>query len=131
MYQGFNHLWNVQMCIQNCINAGSEERYIQAVKMLELTLQNDLQETDLQKIKAIQEREAKLGQMGNEFRMAGEVFGVLYSMIKHKSPKRVVLAIGRPKCPKCGELIRFATIKRLEKEAKEKEALNATEPTTE
>jgi hypothetical protein len=113
-FRSFNHYYNIQLCIVNCINnAGNALNYVYAVEQFEATLLPDLNEkmeADLSKFTdevAKKYGQSKMGDIEVQFEIARKKYRLLYGLMKGKSPTRAVLAIGSPKCKKCGEPVRW------------------------
>ena len=110
-YHDFNHYWNIELCIQRCINlAANPEEYVMAVEQFEATLISDLDDALYQKVKALSDaQEMQLGvesaKIMARFKLAREKFRLLYGFMKRRTVSKAVLAIGRPKCHACGALI--------------------------
>lgn len=110
-YHDFNHYWNIELCVQRCINASGEAAgYIMAVDQFEATLISDLDDKLYSEVKHLSDlQQNTLGEQSRkieaQFRLAREKFRLLYGFMKQGKVSKAVLAIGRPKCHKCGELI--------------------------
>lgn len=108
--KGFNHNYNVQFQVMQCLmHTNNPIEYINSVNMLEVVLMADPDNRLLKKIE--EEEKALIDKLGVQFETAGNQyvwaktkFRLFYAYAKTRRT-RVVLAIGRPKCLKCGELI--------------------------
>lgn len=139
-YHDFNHYYNIEMCVMNCVNKSYNlPEFIVAVDMFEITLVSDL-DSDLKK--KLDEISFKLNEeLGRgvlrphvQFMLAKEKYRLLYGFMKRQKISKAVLAIGRPKCHKCGATILWNRDERVE--AKKKGEVNGNsepkpEPTAE
>lgn len=132
-YHDFNHYWNIELCIQRCINlAANPEEYVNAVDQFEATLISDLDDKLYQRIKALSDQQeeylgVEAAKLGYRFKLAREKFRLLYGFMKRRTVSKAVLAIGRPKCHACGALILWNRKER--EEAKQEAKKNAGGPT--
>jgi hypothetical protein len=100
----FNHEWMINLCIIRCIqNANDPQGFQNAVAMFEATLLNDIDDKKLHDMEALRAAQInELGERFSEYAFAREKYRILYKISKDKSPRRVILAIGKPtECPEC------------------------------
>jgi hypothetical protein len=120
-YRDFNHYYNIELCVMNCINRSSNQvEYIAAVNQFEATLISDIDDALMKKLRALddaaeKELGAQVNKLNVQFNIAREKYRLLYGFMKKRGAVKAVLAIGRPKCHNCGELIRW------DRESEEKE----------
>lgn len=119
-FKDFNHYYTVQFCISNCIQKCDYNfvpQYVAAVEMLEVCLSSDMTAELQKKIEELdrelyEELGAKLARPSYQFKLAKEKFRILYGYMKNRSPKKSVLAIGRPEyCPECKARIRWEVVR--------------------
>ena len=110
-FKEFDHEFNVQHCVTRCLTSTTMADYIIAVDNLEMVLIPETNDEINKKIEAdyLEAKKdygaANIDNPQIQYMLAKKKFRLLYAFRKKKSALPVVLAIGRPKCHNCGELI--------------------------